>query len=57
MAKVKPFFCQNCGAQYAKWGQCNSCKRMEYYCRGNYPKEEGLKKEPTEGRNKNAQRH
>jgi DNA repair protein RadA/Sms len=28
MAKVKlPFFCQNCGAQYAKWqGQCNSCK-------------------------------
>ncbi len=28
MAKVKTtFFCQNCGAQYAKWqGQCNSCK-------------------------------
>ena len=21
------FFCQNCGAQYAKWqGQCNACK-------------------------------
>jgi DNA repair protein RadA/Sms len=28
MAKVKTsFFCQNCGAQYARWqGQCNSCK-------------------------------
>lgn len=28
MAKVKiSFFCQNCGAQYAKWqGQCTSCK-------------------------------
>ncbi|MCB0423284.1 MAG: hypothetical protein KDD13_01480, partial [Mangrovimonas sp.] len=27
MAKVKTtFFCQNCGAQYAKWqGQCNAC--------------------------------
>lgn len=27
MAKTKTtFFCQNCGAQYAKWlGQCNSC--------------------------------
>lgn len=29
MSKVKTsFFCQNCGAQYAKWqGQCNSCKQ------------------------------
>ena len=29
MAKTKTaFFCQNCGAQYAKWqGQCNSCKQ------------------------------
>jgi DNA repair protein RadA/Sms len=28
MPKVKTsFFCQNCGAQYARWqGQCNSCK-------------------------------
>ncbi len=28
MAKVKTtFFCQSCGAQYARWqGQCNSCK-------------------------------
>ena len=28
MAKLKTtFFCQNCGAQYAKWqGQCNACK-------------------------------
>ena len=28
MAKVKTtFFCQSCGAQFAKWqGQCNSCK-------------------------------
>ncbi|GAA0872543.1 DNA repair protein RadA [Gangjinia marincola] len=28
MAKVKStFFCQNCGAQYAKWqGQCTACK-------------------------------
>jgi DNA repair protein RadA/Sms len=27
MAKTKTlFFCQNCGAQYAKWlGQCTSC--------------------------------
>lgn len=29
MVKVKTsFFCQNCGAQYAKWqGQCTSCKQ------------------------------
>jgi len=29
MAKVKTaFYCQSCGAQYAKWqGQCNSCKQ------------------------------
>lgn len=29
MAKVKTtYYCQNCGAQYAKWqGQCNSCKQ------------------------------
>lgn len=29
MAKTKTtFFCQNCGAQYAKWqGQCNACKQ------------------------------
>ncbi len=29
MAKVKTqFFCQNCGAQFAKWmGQCKSCKQ------------------------------
>lgn len=29
MAKIKTaFYCQNCGAQYAKWqGQCNSCKQ------------------------------
>ncbi|MCB4797994.1 DNA repair protein RadA [Neotamlana laminarinivorans] len=29
MAKVKTsFFCQSCGAQYAKWqGQCNACKQ------------------------------
>jgi len=29
MAKVKTtFFCQNCGAQYAKWqGQCTACKQ------------------------------
>jgi DNA repair protein RadA/Sms len=28
LSKVKTsFFCQNCGAQYARWqGQCNSCK-------------------------------
>ena len=28
MAKIKSsFFCQNCGASYAKWqGQCSSCK-------------------------------
>ena len=28
MAKTKTtFFCQNCGAQFAKWqGQCTSCK-------------------------------
>ena len=28
MAKTKTaYFCQNCGAQYAKWiGQCTSCK-------------------------------
>ncbi|WP_340066228.1 DNA repair protein RadA [Ascidiimonas aurantiaca] len=29
MAKIKTaFFCQHCGAQYAKWqGQCNTCKQ------------------------------
>ena len=29
MAKIKStFFCQNCGAQYAKWqGQCTACKQ------------------------------
>jgi len=29
MSKIKTtFFCQNCGAQYARWqGQCNSCKQ------------------------------
>ena len=29
MAKTKTtFYCQNCGAQYAKWqGQCSSCKQ------------------------------
>lgn len=29
MSKIKTtFFCQNCGAQYAKWqGQCNACKQ------------------------------
>ena len=29
MAKTKvAYFCQNCGAQYAKWvGQCTSCKQ------------------------------
>ncbi|MFL9844216.1 DNA repair protein RadA [Flavobacterium rhizosphaerae] len=43
MAKLKTaFFCQNCGAQYAKWqGQCNSCKQW------NTIVEEVIQKEET----------
>ncbi|GLB47957.1 DNA repair protein RadA [Neptunitalea lumnitzerae] len=45
MAKVKTtFYCQNCGAQYAKWqGQCTSCKEW------NTLVEEVVQKEETKG--------
>lgn len=45
MAKVKTtFFCQNCGAQFAKWqGQCTSCKEW------NSIAEEIIQKGETQG--------
>lgn len=45
MAKIKTsFFCQNCGAQYAKWqGQCTSCKSW------NTIAEEIIQKEEKQG--------
>jgi DNA repair protein RadA/Sms len=45
MAKVKlPFFCQNCGAQYAKWqGQCNSCKEWNTIAEEIIQRRKGLK--------------
>lgn len=45
MAKLKTtFFCQNCGAQYAKWqGQCTSCKEW------NTIAEEVIQKEEKSG--------
>jgi len=50
MSKVKTsFFCQNCGAQYAKWqGQCNSCKEWNTIAEEIIQKEEKVSwKAPT----------
>ncbi len=58
MAKVKKaFFCQNCGAQYAKWqGQCNSCKEWNTIVEEIIEKPEKVawqtKPSPTKRRNK-----
>lgn len=45
MSKVKTsFFCQNCGAQYARWqGQCNSCKEWNTIAEEIIQKEEKTK--------------
>ena len=49
MSKVKTtFFCQNCGAQYAKWqGQCNSCKEWNTISEEIIQKEEKANWKPS----------
>jgi DNA repair protein RadA/Sms len=49
MSKVKTtFFCQNCGAQYAKWqGQCNSCKEWNSIVEEIIQKEEKASWKPS----------
>ena len=49
MSKIKTtFFCQNCGAQYAKWqGQCNSCKEWNTIAEEIIQKEEKTSWKPT----------
>jgi DNA repair protein RadA/Sms len=49
MSKLKTtFFCQNCGAQYAKWqGQCNSCKEWNTIAEEIIQKEEKSSWKPT----------
>ncbi|MEM0542309.1 DNA repair protein RadA [Flavobacterium sp. j3] len=49
MSKLKTtFFCQNCGAQYAKWqGQCNSCKEWNTIAEEIIQKEEKASWKPT----------
>jgi DNA repair protein RadA/Sms len=49
MSKIKTtFFCQNCGAQYAKWqGQCNSCKEWNTIAEEIIQKEEKASWKPT----------
>lgn len=49
MSKLKTtFFCQNCGAQYAKWqGQCNSCKEWNTIAEEIIQKEEKTSWKPT----------
>jgi len=49
MPKVKTtFFCQNCGAQYAKWqGQCNSCKEWNTIAEEIIQKEEKASWKPS----------
>ncbi len=49
MSKVKTtFFCQNCGAQYAKWqGQCNSCKEWNTIAEEIIQKEEKSSWKPS----------
>jgi DNA repair protein RadA/Sms len=49
MSKLKTtFFCQNCGAQYAKWqGQCNSCKEWNTIAEEIIQKEEKTSWKPS----------
>jgi DNA repair protein RadA/Sms len=49
MSKIKTtFFCQNCGAQYAKWqGQCNSCKEWNTIAEEIIQKEEKASWKPS----------
>ncbi len=49
MSKIKTtFFCQNCGAQYAKWqGQCNSCKEWNTIAEEIIQKEEKTSWKPS----------
>jgi DNA repair protein RadA/Sms len=50
MSKIKTtFFCQNCGAQYAKWqGQCNSCKEWNTIVEEIIQKQEKVSWRPTQ---------
>ena len=54
MSKVKTtFFCQNCGAQYAKWqGQCNSCKEWNTIAEEIIQKEEKTSWKPSNSESK-----
>ena len=56
MAKVKTsFFCQNCGAQYARWqGQCNSCKEWNSIVEEIIQKEEKTTWKPNSSETKKA---
>ncbi len=58
MAKVKTsFFCQNCGAQYARWqGQCNSCKEWNTIAEEIIQKEEKASWKPNDNEVKKASR-
>ncbi len=49
MSKIKTtFFCQNCGAQYARWqGQCNSCKEWNTIAEEIVQKEEKVAWKPS----------
>ncbi len=54
MSKIKTtFFCQNCGAQYARWqGQCNSCKEWNTIAEEIIQKEEKTSWKTTSSENK-----
>jgi DNA repair protein RadA/Sms len=54
MAKTKTtFFCQSCGAQYAKWqGQCNACKEWNTIAEEIIQKAEKVSWKPAEGTSK-----
>jgi DNA repair protein RadA/Sms len=54
MPKLKTtFFCQNCGAQYAKWqGQCNSCKEWNTIAEEIIQKEEKTSWKPSSSETK-----
>lgn len=56
MSKVKTsFFCQSCGAQYAKWqGQCNSCKAWNTIVEEVIQKEEKSSWKPSQSEVKKA---
>ncbi|MCZ8196348.1 MAG: DNA repair protein RadA [Flavobacterium sp.] len=56
MSKVKTsFFCQNCGAQYARWqGQCNSCKEWNTIAEEIIQKEEKTSWKPSSPESKKA---